>query len=183
MRKWEKVWDLFSKMKSPKLHDQATFKMKSCKGQGYCRTHRAEHGRYTEKHPERWCVSECAVLTHIQPHGGCEQRPVLTRTPRREGEKKNLTFGLPAVEYYLQLPLPVHCTDQVIKRPSQTTTKAQLSTSYVLNLLSAKDMRNWGWALPAKFRKHGCHVQPDNMTLWETKLIAIKRKSDYCTLM
>lgn len=156
---------------------QATFKMKSCEGQGYHRTHRAEHGRYTEKHPEMWCVLECAVLAHIQPHGGCEQRSVLTRTsgrPQRWGGEKHLTFGFPAVEYYLQLPLPVHCTDQVIKRPSQTTTKEQLSTSYVLNLLSAKDMRNWGWVLSAKFRELSCHVQPDNMTLWVANLISIK---------
>lgn len=171
MRKWEKVWDLFSKMNNPNslrwrvARDEVTVEPAGQNMRGI-QKNTLKSGVFRSMLP--WLTKSQGLLA---------------------GERKKLNLWPSTVEYYLQLPLPVHCTDQVIKRPSQTTTKEQLSTSYVLNLLSAKDMRDWGWALSAKFRKLGCHVQPDNMTLWVANLIAIKRKSsqkkisEYCTLI
>lgn len=148
---------------------QATLKMKSCEGCGYRTTRRAEQGRYTKKtvccpgsYPDPWRL----WALHLCLQG---------LLAGRGGEKLNLW---PSCN--LQLPLPVHNTDQT--RSSRGVLKLQLKSSFALLRICTTG----GCALSAKFRKLGCHVQHDSLSgrsVCYKKEYFSKTIIEYCTLM
>lgn len=158
---------------------QATLKMKSCEGCGYRTTRRGQNRGGIQKNTLKGGVFRSVLSWLIsRPMEAVSITLVLTRASgrpqRRGGEKLNLW---PSCN--LQLPLPVHCTNQT--RSSRSLLKLQLKSSLALLRICATG----GCALSAKFRKLGCHVHDSlsGRSIGYKKEYFSKKCIEYCTLM